>query len=223
MDRLSVSDIVKVVDAMCDIIIKNEVYFCELDSAAGDGDFGMSLAKGFKVLKTEFNGLPTDDIGKFLNECGKLIAEHCGGASGPIWGSAFRSAGKYGNEKKELTLKELSELMQSAVEGIQKRGGAKLGDKTLLDALIPAIESLKKSAEAGEDILEAIKKSTERAKDGAERTKYIIASKGRASYLGERSINYPDAGAMAIAIIFKQLIEKFCSESSRQKTAANGM
>lgn len=208
MEKLSVGDIVKIVDIMSGIIIENEVFFCELDSVAGDGDFGMSLAKGFKVLKAERDNLPKENIGEFLKECGMLITEHCGGASGPIWGSAFRSAAKYSAGKTEVNLKELSELLQSAVDGIQKRGGAKLGDKTLLDALIPATESLKASAEAGEEMLLAMKKSAQEAVAGAEKTKEIVASKGRASYLGERSINHPDAGATAIGIIFTGIVDQ---------------
>jgi dihydroxyacetone kinase len=208
MEKLLVNDIISIVNNMADIIIENEVYFCELDSDAGDGDFGMSLAKGFKMLKKEWNEIPQNDIGVFLKECGMIITEHCGGASGPIWGSAFRSAGKYAAEKVEINLKEFSELLQSAVDGIQKRGGAKLGDKTLLDALIPAVESLKNSSELGEDLLEAMKKSAAEAVIGAEKTKDIAATKGRASYLGERSVSHPDAGATAIGIIFTSIVEK---------------
>jgi dihydroxyacetone kinase len=199
---LNVNNIVSLVDKMSDIIIENEVYFCELDSVAGDGDFGMSVAKGFKQLKQDWNELSKDDIGAFLKDCGMVITEYCGGASGPIWGSAFRSAAKYAAGKKELNLSELAQMLQNAVDGIQKRGGAKLGDKTLLDALIPTVESLKNSAEAGEEMLAAMKKGAQAAVDGAEKTKEMVASKGRASYVGERSINYPDAGAVAIGVIF---------------------
>jgi dihydroxyacetone kinase-like protein len=208
MEKINVAELVNIVDTMSNIIMENEVYFCELDSAAGDGDFGMSLSKGFKVLKDEWEELSKDNIGAFLKECGMLITEHCGGASGPIWGSAFRTAGKYAIGKTELNLKELGELLQSTVDGIQKTGGAKLGDKTLLDALIPATESLKRSAEANEDMLEAMKKSAYEAVLGGEKTKEIVARKGRASYLGERSINFPDAGATAIGVIFTGIVEK---------------
>ncbi len=214
MENLSVSNVVKIVDYMSDVIIENEVYFCELDSIAGDGDFGMSVAKGFKVLKNEWEELPKEDIGAFLKACGMIITEHCGGASGPIWGSAFRSAAKYAKGKTELNLKEIAELFQCAVEGIQKRGGAKLGDKTLLDALIPATESLKLSAEKGEPFAEAARNSAEEAVKGAEKTKEMIASKGRATYVGERSINFPDAGATAIGVIFKEVIQKFKAEEA---------
>ena len=211
MEKFTVSDIISMVENMSDVIIKNEVPFCELDSAAGDGDFGMSLAKGFKEIKKQWQELSRDDIGAFLKSCGMVITEHCGGASGPIWGTAFRSAGKYAKDKTELDLAEFAQLMQSAVDGIQKTGGAKLGDKTLLDALIPATESLKASAAAGESLRTAMRKSANEAIAGAEKTKDIVATKGRASYLGERSLSYPDAGATALGIIFTYITDKFGS------------
>ncbi len=202
---LTTKKITELVMNMADVIIANEVYFCELDSVAGDGDFGMSVAKGFKQLKQEWNDVSQENIGAFLKGCGMIITEYCGGASGPIWGSAFRSAAKYAGDKTELDLPGLAALMQSAVEGIQKRGGAKLGDKTLLDALIPATESLKASAEKGEEMLSAMKAAAEAAVAGGEKTKTMVATKGRASYVGERSVNYPDAGAVAIGVIFTEL------------------
>ena len=205
MKTLNTDHIVQIVDTMSDVIIKNEVQFCELDSVAGDGDFGMSLAKGFRQLKSEWNDLSKDDISSFLKDSGMIIIEYCGGASGPIWGSAFRSAAKEVKNKKELTLKDFSEMLQASINGIQKRGGAKLGDKTLLDALIPAVESLHNSVTNDEDFLYSIAKSADAAIDGAEKTKNIVALKGRASYSGERSLNHPDAGAAAIGIIFKAI------------------
>lgn len=209
MEKLNVQSVVEIIDYMSEVIIENEVYFCELDSVAGDGDFGMSLAKGFKVLKAEWADLSKEDIGGFMKDCGMLITEHCGGASGPIWGSAFRSMGRYGADKTELSLSELAEMLQSAIDGVQKRGNAQLGDKTLLDALIPATEALKASAAEGEIFQVAAEKCAQAAVAGAEKTKLIVATKGRASYVGERSINFPDAGAMAIGILFTKIYDKF--------------
>lgn len=207
MNSLLTKDMVRIIDLMSEIIIKNEVYFCELDSVAGDGDFGMSVAKGFKQLKSEWEDLSTDDIGAFLKDCGMIITEYCGGASGPIWGSAFLGAAKSVKGKTEIELAEFAQLMQSAVDAIQNRGKAQLGDKTLLDALIPATESLKASSLTGNNILEAMQLSAEAAKAGAEKTKDMVASKGRASYVGERSLSFPDAGAMALGIIFTEIAQ----------------
>lgn len=200
-------DVIKTVELMADIIIENEVYFCDLDSVAGDGDFGMSLSKGFRQIKAEWNNLDKENIGSFLKSCGMIITEYCGGASGPIWGSAFRAMAKYAKGKEELSPMEVGELLAEAVAGIQKRGGAKLGDKTLLDALIPAGEAVKENSELGME--GALKAGEKAAVEGAEKTKEISASKGRATYVGDRSINHPDAGAMAIGVIFQELIKRY--------------
>ena len=205
METFTKDQVIRTVFAMCEIIIENEVPFCELDSVAGDGDFGMSLAKGFKVVQAQWDEHSRDDIGAFLRDCGMIITEHCGGASGPIWGSAFRAMGKYAQGKDTLNLVELGEMLQAAIDAVQKRGGAKLGDKTLLDALIPAVESIKHSGAAGESFAQALAKGEAAALAGGENTKLIAATKGRASYVGERSINFPDAGAAAIGIIFSSL------------------
>ena len=207
METFTKEQVVRTVARMCDIIIENEVPFCELDSVAGDGDFGMSLAKGFKVVKAEWANHSQEDIGAFLKDCGMIITEHCGGASGPIWGSGFRAMGRYAQGKETLTLAETGEMVQAAIDAVQKRGGAKLGDKTLLDALIPAVESVKASGAAGETFAVALPKAAAAAVDGGERTKLIAATKVRASYVGERSISFPDAGATAIGIIFTRLLQ----------------
>ena len=208
METFTKDQVIGTIESMCDIIIENEVPFCELDSAAGDGDFGMSLAKGFKVVKAEWANHSRDDIGAFLKDCGMIITEHCGGASGPIWGSAFRAMGKYAQGKETLNLVELGDMVQAAIDAVQKRGGAKLGDKTLLDALIPAVESIKASGAAGESFAVALPKSAAAAVAGGESTKLIAATKGRASYVGDRSISFPDAGATAIGIIFNRLLAR---------------
>ena len=207
METFTKDQVTSTIAAMCDIIIKHEVAFCELDSVAGDGDFGMSLAKGFKVVKAEWENHSREDIGAFLKDCGMIITEHCGGASGPIWGSGFRAMGRYAQGKETLTLVEVGEMVQAAIDAVQKRGGAKLGDKTLLDALIPAVESIKASGAAGETFAVALPKGRDAAIAGGEATKLIAASKGRASYVGDRSINFPDAGATAIGIIYAELLE----------------
>jgi dihydroxyacetone kinase len=208
METFTKDQVIGTIASMCDIVIENEVPFCELDSAAGDGDFGMSLAKGFKVVKAEWANHSRDDIGAFLKDCGMIITEHCGGASGPIWGSGFRAMGKYAQSKDTLNLVELGDMVQAAIDAVQKRGGAKLGDKTLLDALIPAVESIKASGAAGETFAVALPKGAAAAVAGGESTKLIAATKGRASYVGDRSISFPDAGATAIGIIFNRLLAR---------------
>ena len=208
METITINHVTSIINVMIKTVIENESYFCELDSKAGDGDFGASLAKGFKSIKENWEDINKEDIGKFIRSCGMIITEECGGASGPLWGGAFLAAGRYAKGKEEINIKELSELGQSMVDGVQKRGGAKLGDKTLLDAFIPAVESLKASASRNEGIVSAVKESVEAASKGAESTKEIVALKGRASYVGERSLGFPDAGAVAIAVILQDILDK---------------
>lgn len=207
MNVITTSYLINMVDLMADIIIKNEVYFCELDSVAGDGDFGMSVAKGFKQLKKEWNDLANDSIGAFLKDAGMIITEYCGGASGPIWGSAFLAAAKNTKGKEEINLDEFASMMEAAVNGIQKRGNAQLGDKTLLDALIPTTIALREGAKENCDILTALMNGASAAREGAEKTKTMVANRGRASYVGDRSLDYPDAGAMALGVIFTEMAE----------------
>jgi dihydroxyacetone kinase len=211
---ISLENIIYLVDKMSEIIIENEASFCELDAHAGDGDFGMSVAKGFKQLKREWMELHqhhTSDIGSFLQACSLIIMEHCGGASGPIWGSAFRSAGRYATGLTALNVLEMAEMLEAAVQGIQATGersfgrGAVVGDKTLIDALIPCTEAWKSSAQQQLSLKEAFTKAGEAAVEGAKRTETIVARMGRAGTVGERSIGYPDAGAYALGVIFTAL------------------
>ncbi|ODP27846.1 Glycerone kinase [Paenibacillus nuruki] len=219
-DTLTLNNMIYLIDKMSEVIIENEVPFCDLDSHAGDGDFGMSIAKGFRELKHEWSRIlaePDLTIGSFLDQSSLVIMESCGGASGPIWGSAFRAAGKSVGEQKEITVAEFAEMMQSAVKGIQATGersfgrGAVVGDKTLIDALVPCADAWTESAQAGDDMHTALNKGAVAAVQGAERTKDIVARMGRAGAVGERSIGYPDAGAHALGVIFTELAQSLHS------------
>ncbi|AEN90345.1 MULTISPECIES: dihydroxyacetone kinase subunit DhaK [Priestia] len=215
-NRLTLNNIIFMVDQMSECIIRNEVPFCELDSHAGDGDFGMSVAKGFKQLKAEWHEIlenKSNDIGNFLEACSIVIMEHCGGASGPIWGSAFRAAGKNTESKTELTLTEFAEMIQASVKGIQATGersfgrGAVVGDKTLIDALVPYADTLTSSAAEDESLKHALVKAAEAAVEGAKSTEQIVARMGRAGTVGERSLGYPDAGAHGLGVIFTEVAQ----------------
>jgi dihydroxyacetone kinase len=213
-NQFSLQNIVYLIDQMSEVIIENEVPFCELDAHAGDGDFGMSVAKGFKQLKVEWEDILANhlsNIGDFLDACSLIIMEHCGGASGPIWGSGFRAASKSAQQKQELSIQEFADMMQAVVKGIQDTGersfgrGAVVGDKTLIDALVPFADAWTQSAQQGEDIKVAAIKAAEAAVLGAQKTSDIVARMGRAGTVGERSIGYPDAGAYALGVIFTEL------------------
>ena len=174
------------------------------------------MAKGFLQVKQEWNDLVENkrsNIKEFLLSCAMIIMEHCGGASGPVWGSAFRGAALTAGEKEQLSLQEFADIMQAAVKGIQTTGersfgrGAVVGDKTLIDALVPCADALSAGALENKSIMQTMKSAAEAAKEGAESTKVIVARMGRAGTVGERSLGYPDAGAYALGIIFTEITE----------------
>lgn len=213
-NRITLNNVMYMVDVGATCIIRNEEFFCDLDSHVGDGDFGTSLANGFKQLKNEWKRIIEDhsnDIGAFLEACSLIIMEYCGGASGPIWGSAFRAAGKYAVGKKELTLDEFAKMIDHSVAGIQATGersfgrGAEVGDKTLIDALVPYAKMLQKCALSNDRILSSLGKAAKAAREGAESTKEIPARLGRAGTVGDRSIGYPDAGAYGLSIVLTEI------------------
>ena len=211
-EQFTIENMRYVVDVMSACIIKNEVPFCELDAHAGDGDFGMSVAKGFKQLKCQWHKLvQTQHMDEFLLNCSMIIMEHCGGASGPIWGSAFRAASKSIKGKNTLSTTDFAEMLLSTVQGIQTTGersfgrGAVVGDKTLIDALVPCAQS--RSIHHNKTFKENFVLGAIAAVQGAESTKDIVARMGRAGTVGDRSLGYPDAGAHGLGVIFTDIAE----------------
>ena len=209
-ETINLPAFVKVVDKMADVIIENEVPFCDADQM-GDGDFGMSIAKGFRQLKVDWATRKKGDIGQFLVSCSEIIKEYCGGASGPIWGSAFKYAGKAVLGKTEVSLADIAHLFQEANRGVYETGkksfgkGAVVGDKTLVDALKPCADALTAAAEAGKALTVGLDEGAAAAVAGAEATKTVTAKLGRAGTVGEKSIGYPDAGAYGLGVIFTEL------------------
>ena len=211
-EKLNTAAMVEVIDKMADVIIENEVPFCDADKM-GDGDFGMSIAKGFRQLKADWKSRKKGNIGEFLLSCSEIIKEYCGGASGPIWGSAFKYAGKAAGSKEEVTLADIAEIMQAANTGVYETGkrsfgkGAVVGDKTLVDALKPCADALEAAAKAGDKMKVGLEKGAKAAVAGADATKTVVAKLGRAGTVGEKSIGYPDAGAYGLGVIFTSLAE----------------
>lgn len=168
-------------------------YLTDLDQAIGDGDHGINLHRGFTTVLQK---LPEDkDIGTILKTVGMTLVSTVGGASGPIYGTAFMKMGMKLAGKEEMTREELLAALDEAVAGIKQRGHAERGEKTILDALEPALEALKATGSWDEAV--------KAAEAGVEYTKTIIATKGRASYLGERSLGHQDPGATSVTLMIK--------------------
>jgi phosphoenolpyruvate---glycerone phosphotransferase subunit DhaL len=198
-------DVEYVVKLIADTVLLNEAYFSELDGVVGDGDFGYSIARGFEKVLREWDNLDHSLPGNFLKKVSSTIVSAVGGVSGTIWGTAFLRAGMtLGNKTAdEITRADIIAMFRSVIEGIKKRGHCDLGDKTYLDALVPATDTLEKAFDEGLDDVAALELAAAQARACAEATRDMIAKRGRASYTGERSIGTLDAGSVAVAVLFE--------------------
>jgi len=193
------------------VIEENKLYLSELDAAIGDGDHGLNMSKGFKAVVKKINDLEEDDLGKILKACGMALVTNVGGASGPLYGTALLNGSKAVAKKNCININDFIEILQASLDGIKMIGKAMEGEKTMIDALSPALEAGRKALgenKSSKDILIAIRDA---AKEGMENTKNIIATKGRASYLDERSLGHQDAGATSMYLILNTIAEEFIS------------
>jgi dihydroxyacetone kinase/dihydroxyacetone kinase-like protein len=196
-------DLEFVVQVIAKSVLENEQYFSELDGVVGDGDFGYSIARGFEKVLQEWDNLDHSLPGNLLKKIAQVIMGSVGGVSGSIWGTSFLRAGGSLGTKTEVEQADVVPMFRAAIEGIKKRGNTDLGDKTLLDALVPAVDRLEKAFAEGKDTATALEEAAVVARESAEATRPMIAKKGRAAYTGERSIGTLDAGAVAMAVLFE--------------------
>jgi phosphoenolpyruvate---glycerone phosphotransferase subunit DhaL len=190
-----------IVRVIAQTAVDNEKYFCELDAVVGDGDFGYSLARGFEVVLSDWDTMEYDDVAGLLKKTAMVLSKRIGGTSGPIWGTAFLRAGGALNDVAAPSADQVIAALRAAVEGIKQRGSADLGDKTLLDALVPAVDELESALSAGAG--PALERAAATARTSAEATRGMLAQRGRAAYTGERSRDSADAGAIGIAVMFE--------------------
>ena len=209
MAEPALDDLDLVIKTMATTIVDNADYFAQLDSIVGDGDFGYSLRNGFEVVQADYDSWDKPTIGAVLKKIGVTMAGKVGGVSGPIWGTAFLRAGVSAGDKTELVPDDIIALLRAAIGGIKQRGESDLGDKTLLDALVPAVDSLEASfadpSTAADHGVAALQRAADVAVKAAEDTAPMIAKRGRAAYTGERSIGSVDAGATAVGVIFQAI------------------
>lgn len=195
--------VVEILNHITKTINDDKDFLTELDNVIGDGDHGINLARGFNEVDKKIATVADKDIGTILKTAGMALVSTVGGASGPLYGTAFMYAGKEMTGKMDINLDDFKALLNAAIEGVKMRGKAVKGEKTMLDAMIPAYEAMKDIADPKEAFAAAIKACEE----GIEYTKTIIATKGRASYLGERSIGHQDPGATSFTDIMKSINE----------------
>lgn len=200
-------DLEFVVRTIAQTAVDNEREFCDLDAVAGDGDFGYSLARGFEIVLADWDTLDRGSPADFMRKVALVITKRVGGTSGPLWGTAFLRAAGAVKDRSDLTGEDAVAMLRAAAEGIKVRGKSDLGDKTLLDALIPMTDALEKALLSGESAggaeLAAVAASTARA--AADGTTPMQAMRGRQSYTGERSIGSPDPGAVAVAVMAERI------------------
>ncbi len=199
--------IVKWLENSAAVLTKNKDYLTQLDSAIGDADHGTNMARGFKKVIEKLPGVADKDIGNILKTTGMTLISSVGGASGPLYGTFFMRSGMAMAAKEELNNEDLLKLLESGVEGIVQRGRAQLEDKTMIDAWYPALDAMREAVKNGSSTVDALKASVAGAEKGMKATIPLQAKKGRASYLGERSIGHQDPGATSSYLMLNALLE----------------
>lgn len=206
MKTLNVEQTQEMIEHVCDAIIESKPYLTEVDSKIGDGDHGIGMAGGMQKAKEELRlKKPFTDINGIFKTTGMAMLNSMGGASGVIFGSMFLGGIKGKESITALSSSVLAELMRGSLTAIMQRGKAQVGDKTMVDALAPAVEALEESR--GEDLETALEKAVQAAEWGVEETKKYVAKFGRAKSLMERAVGYQDAGATSVSIIFQAMYE----------------
>lgn len=189
------------------VIEDQKDYLTELDSVIGDADHGANMHRGFKAVLVKLPSVEDKDIGTILKTVGMTLLSTVGGAGGPLYSTLFIQAGNMLNGKEEMTLSDWAAALEAAKIGVVKLGKAEPGDKTMVDALTPAVEVLRKATENGHTTSDALVESAQAAKEGMEATIPLVARKGRASYLGERSAGHQDPGATSSFMLLETAVK----------------
>jgi phosphoenolpyruvate---glycerone phosphotransferase subunit DhaL len=188
-------------------IEQNKTYLTELDAAIGDADHGINMDRGFKKAIAQLPNVADKDIGSILKTVSMTLISSIGGASGPLYGTWFLRASAVVVLKQQLTKQELLQLLQAGLDGVLQRGKAQLGDKTMIDVLSPAVAAFRQAVEENQSTVEAMQQAVVAAQKGLEETIPMQAKKGRASYLGERSVGHQDPGGTSAYLMLKSLLE----------------
>ena len=200
------------VRAFAAAIAENKEYLTELDSAIGDADHGINMNRGMQAVLAKLEGDGQPDAGALLKTVGMTLVSTVGGASGPLYGTLFLQMGSSAAGKPELSDEDWAAALAAGVAGVQRRGKAELGDKTMIDALVPAVQALRSSLADGSAAGEALHRSAEAAREGMIATIPLVARKGRASYLGERSADHQDPGATSSWLLLRTAAETLAAK-----------
>jgi phosphoenolpyruvate---glycerone phosphotransferase subunit DhaL len=200
-------DVVRMIHAFAVTVAEQKEYLTELDSAIGDADHGINMDRGMKAVVAKIDGQPPTDVGALLKTVGMTLVSSVGGAGGPLYGTLFLQLGTATAGKETLEAKDWAASLDAAVTGVQARGKAELEDKTMIDALIPARDAYHQALEEGASFTDALRRSAAAAEDGVKATVPLVARKGRASYLGERSAGHQDPGATSSWLLLKTIAD----------------
>lgn len=205
--------LIGVIESISKKLIDSEKILTELDSPIGDADCGAGIKRGFEAVLAGMGDLKGFETADILKKVGFTLASTIGGTSGAMLGTGFIETGKSLSEAPGSSIEDISTALEHALSVIKRRGGnTEVGDKTLVDALQPAVESIRTSAEAGEqNITSILEKALEAARQGSEKTIEMVARKGRASYLGDRSRGHKDPGSVYIVLMFEAVLERLRS------------
>lgn len=197
--------VIGVLRAMCRRMETEKDFLTQLDNAIADGDHGINMARGFAAVEKKLPELEGKDVGTILKTVGMMLVSVIGGSAGPLYGTMFLRAGLAMAGKAELSADDFLVCLKVSVEGVQQRGGAVRGEKTMLDAMIPALEAMTAARADGKDMASMLAAGVAAAREGVEYTKTIVATKGRASYIGERSLGHQDPGATSFAFLLESV------------------
>jgi dihydroxyacetone kinase-like protein len=209
---VSKASVIAWIRKLADVYRDNRQYLSQLDSPIGDADHGINMDRGFQKVLEKLPDMESKDIGAILKTVGMTLVSTVGGAGGPLYGTLFMRAGMAVDGKEELSAGDLVPLFEAALEGVVQRGKAELNDKTMVDALTPAVAALKEAVGKGDSLSQVLAKATGAAETGMKATIPLQARKGRASYLGERSIGHQDPGATSTYLLFKTAAEVWAGD-----------
>ena len=207
MTTVTKEQIVRWLESTAVVLKENKAYLTQLDSDIGDADHGTNMDRGFMKVAEKLPTVADKDIGNILKTVGMTLISSVGGASGPLYGTFFMRGGMAADAREELSDEDLVAMLQGAIDGVLQRGRAQPGDKTMIDTLLPALEALKAGVAAGKGVVGAMEDAVAAAEQGMKDTIPLQARKGRASYLGERSIGHQDPGATSSYLVLNALLE----------------